>query len=160
MILGIDSSTKAIHCVGLRKNGKLVGKWAVRSKSPDTLKRYNELMNDFRDLLNDLIDKYEDLKVYVEDVIYIQNPITTINLAKIVSMIQVICTELGIEYNIVMNRTWKKEVVGNGAAKKEDIKKFAIRQFGLEDGLDQDFYDASCLSLYGIRHESKSNMEK
>ena len=131
MILGIDSSTKAIHCIGLKKNGKFAGKWVVKSKNPDTLKRYNELMIGFRELLNDLKDRHEDLKVFIEDVIYIQNPITTINLAKIVSMIQVICTELGIEYNIIMNRTWKKEIVGTGAAKKEDIKKFAIRQFGM-----------------------------
>ena len=49
--------------------------------------------------------------------------------------------------------TWKKQVLGNGHADKEEIKNYIrVTYDGYADlcGHDQDRYDAACVCLYGV----------
>lgn len=49
--------------------------------------------------------------------------------------------------------TWKKQVVGNGHASKEEIKNYlgvVNERYPAMCGHDQDQYDAACIGLYGV----------
>ena len=58
--------------------------------------------------------------------------------------------EQDINTSIIDNRSWKKEIVGKGNAKKEDIKKYAIDKWG-EKFPEQDYADAACIALWNKR---------
>jgi Holliday junction resolvasome RuvABC endonuclease subunit len=61
--------------------------------------------------------------------------------------------ELGTDVRLVDNKTWKREVVGNGNASKDQVRDY-IRvthpAYAAFCGDDQDCYDAACIGLYGF----------
>lgn len=52
----------------------------------------------------------------------------------------------------VNNKTWKKEVLGNGNAGKDEVRRYLDDRdsaYSVLCGNDQDRYDAACIGLYG-----------
>lgn len=148
MYLGIDSSSKAVHIVSLDGNGKIKFKVKLASKEPTAPLRFLELV----DALFIYFEKPTGLKfVAVEQAIYVQNPQTTLALAKVLAAIEICLYKAGIEYKFVQNKTWKKEILKNGGAKKEDILAFAKNTWPKEDFNEQDFADSACIALWGLK---------
>lgn len=61
--------------------------------------------------------------------------------------------EFGIVVTSVNVGTWKKQVVGNGHATKQDVVNHICvlsQRYSELCGHDQDRYDAACVALYGV----------
>jgi Holliday junction resolvasome RuvABC endonuclease subunit len=59
----------------------------------------------------------------------------------------------GLDIRMVGNKTWKKEVIGNGNSSKDVIRSWVIEYhpaYAALCGDDQDEYDACCIGLYGL----------
>lgn len=56
--------------------------------------------------------------------------------------------------------TWKKEVLGNGHAAKEDVRNYLLQRDSayaeLCDG-DQDRFDAACIGYYGVQLSNRAD---
>jgi hypothetical protein len=69
----------------------------------------------------------------------------------------------GLEVYVVPNKQWKKTVIGNGNANKQDISSWLQRKhtsYSSMCGVNQDRVDAVCIGLYGVAvHERVGNMD-
>ena len=94
----------------------------------------------------------ENEKVYVaiEQAIFIQNPKTTVEIANVIGCVRTACLVNGFDVEVVDNRKWKKEIIGNGNAKKTDIMEYAIEKWG-EEFPEQDFADATCIAAWKVK---------
>lgn len=95
--------------------------------------------------------------VWIEDVTYVRNYAATIKLAEVLAVVKLAFLERDIPVFSVNNLTWKRDVIGNGHATKEDVKRFVKTSdhFSLPDAISDDIADAACLALFG-----KLRMEK
>ena len=71
-----------------------------------------------------------------------------------INMVRAACILNKTPYQIVDNKSWKKDVVGNGNSSKEQILSFAKAKWG-DIFKTQDEADASCLAFYGYRRLEK-----
>ena len=97
-----------------------------------------------------LSDLSEEDRVFVERPIHIQNPNTTLKLAKAFSFLNYGCLENGIPFQDIRTTTWKKRVVGAGNAKKDQVLAFARERYG-DTIKNQHLADATCIALAGIQ---------
>jgi Holliday junction resolvasome RuvABC endonuclease subunit len=96
--------------------------------------------------------------VWIEDTIIGNNRKYSIGLAQtmgaVLSDLGQVRLHNGCDTRTVDNKTWKKELVGNGNASKEQVQNY-IREvhpvYAPLCGDDQDLYDACCIALYGLR---------
>ena len=144
MYLGLDCSSKAVHGIVLDEQENIVVQLKSYGNGSDFDARFLEIFANFSGDLSkiDIISG-----AAVEAAIYIQNPRTTLAIAYVVGGVRVVLQEHSIPHILVDNRSWKKDVVGKGNAKKEDIKAFAISKWG-EVFSEQDFADAACIALW------------
>ena len=147
LIAGIDTSSKAVHMVVLNVRGELqmTAKWESDAKDSDD--RMHEI---FEDMFDDLGLK-QIAFVAIEKPIYIQNPLSTVMLAKIVGVTQMMMWFHGVKYSLVGNTTWKKAVLGSGRATKAEILAWAEND---ADQIfeEQDFADAYCIAKYAVKN--------
>lgn len=68
----------------------------------------------------------------------------------IVGIIQKYCAENKIPYKAIPNKTWKKIIVGNGNAKKEQILEYAKKRW--PEITFQDQADAVCILQYALEN--------
>jgi Holliday junction resolvasome RuvABC endonuclease subunit len=68
-----------------------------------------------------------------------------------------------VRTTLVPNKTWKKELLGNGNASKEDIRTWLIRNhesYAARCEANQDRVDAVCIGIYGCRlHERSEHLD-
>ena len=95
--------------------------------------------------------------VYIEDAIYIQNFKTSQAIAESIGNVKLLCKLNKIPFKMVPITSWKKEVVGKGNAKKEDVKDYVVKTFEISSDCKQDIYDAYCIGLYGVRFQENAN---
>ena len=60
---------------------------------------------------------------------------------------------LGVKTVMVDNKTWKRELILNGNASKDDVRNYITEvhpAYAAFCGDDQDAYDACCVALYGV----------
>jgi len=94
--------------------------------------------------------------VWIEDVLIGNNRKYSIGLAQtlgaVLSDLGQVRLHNGLDTRLVNNKTWKKHLLGNGNASKDDVKNY-IREVHSEYaplcGDDQDLFDATCIALYG-----------
>ena len=150
-ILGCDCSSKVIGYV-LLEDGLAVESGTLKaSDSKDMNTRAENLWTEFYALLMDLCGgAWKPDVVYIEQAIYVQNIKATLGIDAVINAVRFCCFINSVPYVIIDNRSWKKDVIGNGNASKEDIAKFAnIKWPGIF--VTQDECDAACLALYGER---------
>ena len=144
MYLGLDCSSKAVHGIVIDEEENIVLQFKSYGNGSDFDSRFSEIFVNFSVDLS----KITILSgAAVEAAIYIQNPRTTLAIAYVVGGVRVVLQEHSIPYILVDNRSWKKNIIGKGNAKKEDIKNFAIEKWG-EVFTEQDFADAACIALW------------
>lgn len=131
-------------------NGK--AQYKVTSHTVEKSTREQEL-NHLAQWTFDSIASYSDVRVFIEDGVIGNNRAYSIALAQtagaVLSKLHCLHTP-GIF--MVNNKTWKKEVLGNGNASKEIVRQWLDKTYPMYaascDG-DQDRYDATCVALYG-----------
>ena len=147
MYLGLDCSTLAVHAAVVNDKEELVSlhKWGSKQKNFEL--RFPEILVGFSEELSkiNLIDF-----AAIEAAIFIQNPKTTIAIANVVGAVWGFLLSAGIPTTIIDNRQWKKFILQKGNASKDEIKKYAIEQWG-EVFPEQDYADAACIALWNKR---------
>ena len=142
-VIGVDLDTKSIIMVEI---GLLGPKWiggilAKGRRAEDRIEKLAFTLITF--------------KIPKVDWVYIETPIMGVNAralrdqAQVVGMLRYRLWELGLPHSLIDNGTWKKAVIGNGHASKEEIAHFAVGVLGMQNGLSQDTYDAACIAQYG-----------
>ena len=120
----------------------------LRTKSRSWEKRLEQLYRPFFDYVSENVSK-EDT-VFIEDVPYVQNRAAVIRLVHVQALCRVVCIHHGVDIFGVNVSTWKKDVIGDGRADKEKIKKMALKIFDSKvSRLSQDAIDALCVAKWG-----------
>lgn len=101
--------------------------------------------------------KYSDAAVYMEEPVVGRNVRSTIVQAQVGGAVMAAADRAGLPYfELVNNSHWKKEVLGKGNAKKEEISEWLEKNWPEAYTLaqkDQDLIDASCINRYGVRRQ-------
>lgn len=91
--------------------------------------------------------------IWIEDILIGNNRKYSINLAQTMGAVLASLGAKWADKTLWVNvATWKKEVIGNGHAKKEDIQNYIYTQdsaYSVLCGHDQDRFDAACIGYYG-----------
>lgn len=146
-VLGCDCSSKLIGCVQIN-SGKTQDVYVAMLQSDDS--SYEARYDCLYALIKDLLDTWKPDMVYIEQAVYLQNPKVSFMIDGVVNAVRCACIELKIARQIVDNKSWKKDILGNGKASKAQIMDFAKAKWG-EIIKTQDEADAACLALYGWR---------
>tara|TARA_R110002020_G_scaffold388007_4_gene598740 strand:+ start:6738 stop:7205 length:468 start_codon:yes stop_codon:yes gene_type:complete len=152
MIMGVDCSSKGIHAVLLDEKNDIVHSFKINEKNPDFSERLVEIFDKFQTE----ISKINIRKTAIEKAIYIQNAKATIQIASVITAIQLSCHKQNIPCELVDNKTWKKHIIGNGNSSKKDIMEYAISEWG-NIFTEQDYADAACIALYGVKNSEDIN---
>lgn len=152
---GIDASSKAIHIVFLDSSGYPVAFSAVESNKKTQDERFYELSKDF-----DNIVFSKEVFGAVEKPLFIQSAPATIGLAQVDGAIKLSLHNKNVPFLMVGVTTWKKDIVGKGNVKKEQVKQFVLDKYKLWTDLDQNWCDALCVALYSFQEYKKMQEEK
>ncbi len=143
-IVGIDPDTRAITGVVLEA-GKEPHIWRVEAKGRRAEDRIEGLYTSLR-------ITFFDQPV---DWVYIETPVMGVNAkalrdqAVVVGMIRFWLWSNNQSHSMVDNGTWKKGVLGNGHASKEEIAAYAQKVLHIPADQPQDVYDAACIAAWG-----------
>jgi Holliday junction resolvasome RuvABC endonuclease subunit len=101
--------------------------------------------------------KHPEAAVYMEEPVVGRNVRSTIVQAQVGGAVMAAADRAGLPYfELVNNSHWKKEVLGKGNAKKEEISELLEKIWPEAYNLaqkDQDLIDASCINRYGVRRQ-------
>ena len=101
------------------------------------------------------ISKIKIRKSAIEKAIYIQNAKATIQIASVVTAIQLACHKQNIPCYLVDNKTWKKDIIGKGNSSKQDIMEYAVDKWG-DVFTEQDYADAACIALHAQKESTEN----
>jgi len=146
-VAGIDPDTRAITTAWFGPAGQVIV-FRDEQKGRIAEDRFYGLVKQFVATAWGLVQNGIEW-VYIERPPYGVNPRATIDQACVLGAIRLILGDAGLHYSLVDPGTWKKAVLGNGHASKDDIKAWAVRALGLIDGQEQDAYDAACIAQFG-----------
>lgn len=149
-VMGIDLGIHKV-AVAVWEDGVLLGTDAYETVGL----RHDELMN-ISDFVYCAVKDSEADHVFIEDTLVGNNIKYSIQLSEakgaILSSLGLYCTEHYLGVYLVNNKTWKKDVLGNGNADKDKVRIWVDGQgseYSLLCGDDQDRYDAACIGYYG-----------
>lgn len=155
-VLGFDCSSKTVHMVELSPDGQIVRmeKWASGSKDAEI--RFDEILDQFEDWFDGQVAYFipEKLAVVIENAIYVQNIKATNYINHVIAGVKRHMHKREIQRFGIDNRVWKKDVLGNGNASKENILQFAKTKWG-DVFPEQDFADAACIAFWGVKRFGK-----
>ncbi len=145
IVLGVDPDTKAITAV------------AVDTERPTWfhVTRLEAKGRRAEDRIQALASQIETWPHHTYDWVYIETPVMGVNVkalrdqAFVVGMLRYELWRRGQAHSLVDNGTWKKAVLGNGKASKEEIAQYAAKRFPQLKGESQDIFDAACIALFG-----------
>lgn len=148
-VIGIDPDTKSIT-------------WAIidtnQTNNPSVL-RVEDKGRRAEDRFPKLVERFAAVSlsfspctwVYIERPMVGPNRKAAIDQGMVIGAIRAMLLEWGIPHSLVAPATWKKAVLGTGQVSKDEIKAWAIQHYGLSDNHPQDFYDAVCISHFGVK---------
>jgi Holliday junction resolvasome RuvABC endonuclease subunit len=93
--------------------------------------------------------------------VYIETPVMGVNAkalrdqAQVVGIVRSFLWRHGLANSLVDNGTWKKGLLGNGHASKEEIAAFAQTFLQMPPGQPQDAYDAAGIAAWGHNNVPK-----
>lgn len=151
-VMGIDLGIRKV-ALAVWEDGVLVSTEAYESKHPD---RGQQLLE-----CADIV--WESIHHDPVDIVWIENTLVGNNIKYSLSLTQMMGAvllrlaemqqERDLGVYLVNNKTWKKDVVGNGNADKNTVKSFIQEMdsaYAVLCGSDQDRYDAACIGYYGV----------
>ena len=152
--VGVDCGKFNIYTAILLENSSLYELHGFGVANKNDIDRTYSFFNYLRDFFGGLKEKWgeDNIVVSIEGPIYMQNIKTTTDIHRNIVVTELAASECGIPSFQYDNRTWKKGVIGNGKASKDDISKFFdVRWKDSECSssvLSQDEKDASCIALH------------
>lgn len=146
--VGIDTSTKAI-AIGCYGGTKKVDHHIYRLTGNNLNQQMAGAYNCMEQWLMEKRVEGKQLKVFIEEPVYVQNQKVHMQLSCIYASVVLACIGFNLFPEGVHNKTWKKEVLGNGNASKDDIAARSLLMFNIEGDCEQDIYDALCVAKYG-----------
>lgn len=166
-IMGIDIDSRKFGLAIVDEHNTIKCKVFYQIDSKNTEDRLFALYDELNRLLDFSGNDYEEdnnntndslypedkpNKIYIEEAIYVSNFKTSRAISEVIGNLKILCRNKGFEFEMVPNKTWKKEIIGNGNASKDDIRKWVVDHYKKvgNDG-PQDLYDAICIALYGVK---------
>lgn len=154
-IVGIDPDTKAITGIGL-ESGREPNIWRIEAKGRRAEDRIEKLYTSLR--ITFFPDKPADW-VYIESPVLAQfrgktNAKALRDQAMVIGMIRYWLWSNDQPHSMVDNTVWKKGLLGNGHASKEEIAAYAQRVLHIPADHPQDVYDAACIAAWGSGQKS------
>lgn len=147
-IAGIDPDTKQVSIYIMDSDA---------SHNPRDRIRLEARGKRAEDRVEALANVIEDIRLTHIDWAYIEWPVMGVNVKAlrdqsiIIGVLRSRLWRVGVQHSMVDNGTWKKAVLGNGHASKEEIAAYAHHILGLGTGLTQDMYDAACIAQFGFK---------
>ena len=151
--VGIDCSSKAVHVVVLDGKEQLIDKFKWESKLTTADARFLHIVDQVHEGLEDFTDAN---LICIEESLYVQNPWSTRTITAIIYSIIYFAHKYDVKCTTVNNRSWKKDVVGKGTCQKSDILKYSKAKWKKDTFDEQDYADAACIALYGLRKEKET----
>jgi len=149
-IAGIDPDTHQITCAlidtVLERTGEIR---TVEAKGRRAEDRFFDLMHQFEERIAPILLSY--CWVYVELPMAGPNRKATINQSQVVGAIRAILGQRAIGHSLVDPGVWKKAVLGNGHASKDEIKAWVLAHYTLDPNLPQDAFDATAIAHFGVK---------
>jgi Holliday junction resolvasome RuvABC endonuclease subunit len=149
-VMGIDPDTKAITSVILDSD-------PTRAPIVTRLEAKGRRAEDrIEGLYKELFMSPPQTKI---DWVYIESPVMGVNAkalsyqAQVIGMIRYWLWYHDLPHSLVNNGTWKKNVLGNGHASKEEIAAYAQQMLEFGSGELQDIYDAALIAEFGLTRE-------
>lgn len=149
--MGIDCSSKGVHAILIDDGGRLVSRFKINVTNVNFTERITEIFDKFQTE----ISKIKVRKSAIEKAIYIQNAKATIQIASVVTAIQLACHKQKISCYLVDNKTWKKDIIGKGNSSKQDIMQYAVDKWG-DVFTEQDYADAACIALHAQKESTEN----
>jgi len=153
VVIGIDLSSKKVAMVW--EEGKKFGSATISTDKKDRSAALHDLLLHTNKELITALNKVpaEDVYLYIEDpVVGRGGARPTILQSQVDGIVRVCAYPHTTKVYSVNNKTWKKAIVGNGNASKDDVAAWlATHHSFLAElcGDDQDLLDAACVCLYG-----------
>ena len=155
--IGIDPSSKGLHIVV--GHDDIAPEFWVRHEikfgigGPYSPERAQAAYEKFDEYLQQCVDTMPDasreLNVWIEAPVVGRGGVKTAMVQAYVSgALQAVALKYG-SVRLVNVSTWKKNVIGSGSADKDKVKRHMRFDFGIPADLDQDFYDATAICIYG-----------
>jgi len=150
-LMGVDLGIHKVSCAVYRDGGLVQASTHPASDLEGRGRQLRELGRYCYDLgLSHDLDH-----VWIEDVIIGNNRKYSLQLAQTLGAVLCYLAGLpGVDVRTVDNKAWKKALLGNGNAAKEQIRDYihvSHPQYAPFCDGDQDRYDATCVGLYGLR---------
>ena len=147
--IGIDCSSRSAHFVVLDSDEKIILMDKCVDTSKDIEARFNSVCTQFSDYIINTPDLFIGSLATIENPVMIQNVKATISITNVIAGVKRELFRNNISYWAVDNKSWKKDVLANGSASKEEILKFAEIKWG-KVFTEQDYADAACIALWGL----------
>lgn len=148
IVAGIDPDSKSVTICLVQNDTHVF--YQVKAKGRRAEDRIESLWRGTRQLLG------SDLHVIRCQWAAVEEPMIGVNARAALMQMQAIgavraCLfEVEIAHALVSVGVWKRAVIGNGNATKEEIKRWALAH-GVKDGLSQDHYDAYAIAKWAQR---------
>jgi Holliday junction resolvasome RuvABC endonuclease subunit len=153
-VIGVDLGIHKIHCAVFIESEDGFTLHRVCHHISESQTRSAQLWEVSR-LLLDVSEMYDAHSVWIEETIIGNNRRYSLQLAQTMGACLAVLAlvENKTAVHVVDNTVWKKLVIGNGHASKDQIKSYMhdthpVYAAMCED--DQDAYDATCVGLYGL----------
>lgn len=143
-IIGVDCSSYSIGYCILNKNS-ITPIMIFGGQQNDFDTRVEIMYKETKKLLKE----HKPKAVFIEGAIYLKNVKTTLMIARVIDMVIANCIDQGLYYQVVDNKVWKKHVLGNGNATKEQIMNFAKTKWEINFST-QDLADSASIALHGF----------
>lgn len=153
-LIGVDLGIRKINAAVFVPGASGFTLYDVPKYSSDNDTRGGQLWEVSRWLF-DLAEFHQADSVWIEDIVIGNNRRYSISLAEAMGACLAVLTlrETVMSIGRVNNMAWKKELIGNGHASKDDVKNYIVETHPVYAALcedDQDAYDATCIGLYGL----------
>ncbi len=148
-IVGIDADSKLFAVVALDEDVPAGFEWFYyKQKGRTSEDRFRPLLAEFESIVGSSMFEGVDW-AYIEAPVGVRNAGALRAQAYAVGAMRYVLYANDVPYTVIDNGTWKKQVIGNGKAPKEEIAAFAQKQWEMIDSLEQDVYDAACIAQFG-----------
>jgi Holliday junction resolvasome RuvABC endonuclease subunit len=149
LIAGVDCSSKNIAITVLTTDKLLREARYIESNLKNMDMRLSDLVLQFEGL--GIFEAEEPITfLAVENPVYLSNPKASSGIAQVIGYVKSVAARHNVNFLGIDNRSWKKSVLGNGAADKDMIMKFSQSNWGKDAIYNQDLADSACVALWGV----------
>ncbi len=147
LVTGIDSDTRSVAVVTLNSERP---SWSRHFQFGVKGRRAEDRIQALSTEIEDRFANQDYAWIYIETPVMGVNAKALRDQAFVVGMLRHELWLNDLWNSLVDNGTWKKAVLGNGHASKEEIAQYAVQRFPQLAGESQDIMDAACIALFGL----------